>query len=650
MTVALGRPTQRIPAPVPPPRGVTARAVVLGLLLVPADNFLIIHMELVRDGIFPTVITLLFTVVFLLFLLTLLNTGLLKLAPRLAFSHGELLTVYSLLAVGAALAGCDVGQTLVCLVGAPAWYASPANHWEQQFNGLLPRRLTIADRDVLTGFYEGSSTLYTPEHLAAWLPVMGIWLAFIAVMVLTMFCLNALIRRQWIEAERLSFPVVSLPLHLTTISPPFLANRVFWWGFGIAGAIDVINGLNYHYPQVPAIPCKIVAYLNEYTTTQPWNAIGWFPLTLYPFAIGLGYLMPLDLSFSCWFFFWVWKVERVAGAALGYPSPGFSSYCAMEQMGGVWIGMFLFALWMARRHLRAMGDGIRRGTDSESRALRFYAVGAAAGTLAMMAFCRAIGMSPLVGAAYVAIYLALSMTITRIRAELGPPSHDMYGAGPDHILPTLFGSSAFTHRELGGISMLYWLNRESYRSHVMPHHLESQKLAHAARLEGGRLWIATYAAALVGAVAAVWIVLHVSYQYGVEGSMRGPARWFATEGFQRLDRWLTEPQERSLPGTYALGLGLLLSLGLLFARTRWVWFPLHPVGYAVSSWWAIHLFWLPLLLSWIVKVLVLRYLGLTGYRRALPFFIGLVVGEYVVGTGWQLIGIIGGFQAYAFWV
>jgi hypothetical protein len=589
------------------PGALTWRSVLIGLLLIPADNYLIIHIELVRDGIFPTVITLLFTVVFLLFLITLLNVALLRFAPRVAFSQGEMVTVYSLLAVGAALAGCDVGQTLVCIVGAPTWYASPANHWEQQFTHLLSSWLTIADKDVLAGFYEGNSTLYTREHLAAWLPVMGAWLAFIAVMVLTMFCLNWLLRKQWIEAERLTFPIVSLPLNLTATTPLFLANRLFWWGFGIAAFIDVVNGLNFQYPQVPAIPCKIVGYLNEFTTTRPWDAIGWLPLTLYPFAIGLGYLMPLDLSLSCWLFFWVWKIERVIGAALGYPNPGFSSYYSMEQMGGVWIGMFVFALWMARRHLLALAKCVRGGSGGEYRTERLCLLGAAAGMAGMIFFCRALGMSPLLAFGYVLIYLALSLTLTRIRAELGPPAHDLYGAGPDYILPTLFGSRAFTPRELGGLTMLYWLNRESYRSHVMPHHLESQKIAQVVKLERGWLWLATYVAALVGAVSAIWIVLHVSYHYGAQASMRGPARWFATEGFNRMSQWLATPKERDPAGIYAMLLGFLFSLGLLLARTRWVWFPLHPVGYAISSWWAIHLFWLPILLAWVIKTLVLRY-------------------------------------------
>ena len=41
--------------------------------------------------------------------------------------------------------------------------------------------------------------------------------------------------------------------------------------------------------------------------------------------------------------------------------------------------------------------------------------------------------------------------------------------------------------------------------------------------------------------------------------------------------------------------------------------------------------WLPVFMAWLIKALVLRYGGLRGYRAALPFFIGLVLGEFALG-------------------
>ena len=47
---------------------------------------------------------------------------------------------------------------------------------------------------------------------------------------------------------------------------------------------------------------------------------------------------------------------------------------------------------------------------------------------------------------------------------------------------------------------------------------------------------------------------------------------------------------------------------------------------------------LTLFLAWLVKALVLRYGGLRGYRMALPFFLGLVLGEFGAGFVRTLFG------------
>jgi hypothetical protein len=37
------------------------------------------------------------------------------------------------------------------------------------------------------------------------------------------------------------------------------------------------------------------------------------------------------------------------------------------------------------------------------------------------------------------------------------------------------------------------------------------------------------------------------------------------------------------------------------------------------------------------------------YRQALPFFLGVILGECVLGSGWTLIGIFFRIPTYAFW-
>jgi len=81
---------------------------------------------------------------------------------------------------------------------------------------------------------------------------------------------------------------------------------------------------------------------------------------------------------------------------------------------------------------------------------------------------------------------------------------------------------------------------------------------------------------------------------------------------------------------------------------RFFGFPLHPLGYAISSSWAIHLVWVPMLIAWVLKGLTMRYGGLRAYRQFLPFFLGLILGDCVMGSLWALVGLALNMRTYNF--
>ena len=92
--------------------GVTWRSLFIGALLIPPNAYWIVQLELVWGGTYPSVITLLFNVVFSLFVVIGLNLFFGRFFPDKALSYGEVLTIYIMMAVGIALCGCDVMQTL----------------------------------------------------------------------------------------------------------------------------------------------------------------------------------------------------------------------------------------------------------------------------------------------------------------------------------------------------------------------------------------------------------------------------------------------------------------------------------------------------------------------------------------------------------
>ena len=88
---------------------------------------------------------------------------------------------------------------------------------------------------------------------------MLVWSILIGAVFWAFLCMATLFRRQWIDRERLSFPLAYLPLALVDTGGPqaWWRNRLFWLGAAVAGGIEIVNGLNYPYPAVPYLPVKV---------------------------------------------------------------------------------------------------------------------------------------------------------------------------------------------------------------------------------------------------------------------------------------------------------------------------------------------------------------------------------------------------------
>lgn len=73
-------------------------------------------------------------------------------------------------------------------------------------------------------------------------------------------------------------------------------------------------------------------------------------------------------------------------------------------------------------------------------------------------------------------------------------------------------------------------------------------------------------------------------------------------------------------------------------RLRFPGFWFHPIGYVMTCSYS-SLIWGPFFVVWIVKTLILRYGGMSLYRRFVPFFLGMALGHFAVaGILWGLTG------------
>lgn len=611
-------------------------------------------MEEVVGKSFPTTMSLFFNAVFTLLILVLLNKLWGKIAPSLRLTQGELLLIYSLIAIGTCMVGVDLYAVLVPCLVHPFWFATAENKWEQLFFGYLPKWLMVSDKDVLKGYFLGWSSFYTKKYLLTWLPPILYWTLFFMVLIFVMICINIIFRKQWAENEHLTFPIIQLPLALTDEKLSLLKSKLMWVGFSVSAIVDILNNINANYPFFPHIPVRDYDIYTFVYAYRPWYAIGWTPLYFFPCIIGLGYLLPLELSFSCWFFYWYWKFQRILSVTFNLQVARPDMPYINDQSAGAYLGIAFFVIWTGRRYLwqvikRALGRPSLVSDEGEPMSYRMAFVGIFLGYIFLFFFITKMGARWGTALVFLLIYFLLSLAVARIRAELGSPAHDLHFAGPDQMLPRVAGVESFTKGDLVFFTLSWSFNR-AYRAHPMPHQLEGFKIAERLNLDYRQYMWAMLIASLVGSFSAFWTLLQANYKLGASSAKMPP--WvvgFGWEAYNRLDSWLKMPQQRDILCSIFTGWGFLFAVFLILMKGKFLWWPFHPVGYAVSSSWAMGLMWCPIFIAWLAKFIILKSTGLKGYRYTLPFFLGLILGEFVIGSIANILGLVFNWQIYRFW-
>lgn len=633
--------------------GVTYRSVALGLVLIPVNCLWVMLAELGWYSGFPTCLSLFFNAVFTITPLVLANLVLQRYRPSWALAPGEILVVYTMVSIASGLAGHDTLQILVpTLTHVPRYHEMTGRY--QELLPHLPQWLIMDDPAALDAIYQGQESMYTPANYGPWLEPLAWWFGFVVALCAVMGGLNLVFRKQWVEHEKLAYPVLQIPMIMTNEPRRLLQSRLFWGGFAIAAAINILNGFHEFYPLLPRIPVASVMNLRVYFPERPWSDMGDVIVSLYPFAIGMFFFMPLDLSFSCWVFFFFFKAQRVLASHLGMQM-GRGYPFIDEQMAGGFYAIALLALWMTRRQLLRqvrllLGREPAGVTQWERQEARLAPLLILCGGGFLMFFAVRAGMTPWLALAFFVMFYLISIAITRMRVELGPPVHGLHNSGPNIQLLNAFGMTPLRRHNPTDLAMFGLLNffNRVYRGHPMPHSMEGFRIAERLGMDNRRYLIAMGLAVLAGTLSSFWAMLWMFNKYGGAAQMVS-ADWFGWEIWTRVDTWFTAPQPHRLDSTFAILAGLLFSLGLAVLRLQLTWWPLHPVAFALAGTWSMDRLWLCVFVAWAFKALLLKYGGAKAYRPAVPFFIGLILGDFLVGATWNLYGIIMEVPVYRFW-
>jgi hypothetical protein len=620
------------------------RTLLLGAALAAVDAYWMTYMEVVWNQGYASLLSLYFNVVFTLALALLVNALVRRGWPRLALTQAELLVLFVMGALATSVAMST--EYLVSALTYPYRHAGPDNHWAQVLLPHLPGWLTVGDPAAVQDYWMGNAR-FTAASLRAWLPSFLGWGAFLAALLLAGVSLCALVRRQWMVHERLAYPITQVPLLMTEPGSALYRAPLLWLGFTLAAGVNVMNALSLLMPTVPALPVKRQPIVLD-GMARPWSALNPIYFSANPFLIGLEFFLPLDLLFSIWFFYGFGRAQGVFFSAFGYDTPGSAAESiapfVREQAFGSLAALLGFALWTG---WNGLGASLRGRVPLDGR---WPVIGAAAGVVVMYLLLTAAGMSAVVAGLFLAIYLVVTLALTRVRAQYGPPAAGLLLAAPGPVVYSLFGADFLGAPGLSSLALTHWMGRE-FAGHPMPHQLEAYKLASERRIPYRGLIAAILLGGLVGYVAAFGGILHLSYTLG-QGTAKvaGTQRYFGREAYALMSARMGDTvRGPHLDSLLAIGAGAGLTLLLQSLRMRWAGFPFHPVGYALASGYASTFLWSTALLTWAFKLALFRYAGLKGYRRAAPFFLGLILGEFVVGSLISLLGVLIGTPTYVFW-
>ena len=624
----------------PPAAGAfTPKALIFGCLftffVAAGDSYGVFYLR----GSYMTLGTSTVGALFLLFFLAGLVNPLLKLVHRRAgLNRGELLLIYIMMVMASPLPVFFAGRFIGTIL-TPFYFATPENDWHTLVQPHLADWLQPRDLGVMGPFYEGLEQGRSIPWLD-WLPIFLRWAPFVWALFLAMIAAMAILRKQWNDHERLTYPLVQVPMALTEQDAggermaPFFKNPVMWTGFAVPAVWGTLHGLHNYFPETVPIATNvdpihfilpIFDNLSELQFKFRFNILGFF------------YFLKTEIAFSLWFFNLFANALRTTFAVLGVTSSemlggGHSiidPILVHQSMGGMLV-LFLFGLFAARKHLRAVLRKALWGdpTVDDSGEILSYrtAVLVLLGSSAVMvAWLALAGLPVWVTLAFLFTAFALFVGFTRLIAE-GGLSDGSVPVGPAAIVVSAVGSSAIGVEGLVVLATTYfWTNGRSF---AMTSAANSLKLGEGFGGSKRPLFWTMLLAMAIGLVSSMWVVVELGYSYGAL-NLKIPG---GKHGFYDYAAGLIRtPSEPHLWGWINTGIGAGAMLLLMLARWYYVWWPLHPLGYPIGPTGIMDHLWFDMFLAWLIKVSVLRYGGVALYRKTRPFFMGMIAGHIVPG-------------------
>ena len=563
--------------------------------------------------------------------------------PSRALTRTELLTIFAMGWAASMMPDLGVTRYMVSAIAAPAYFASPENRWDELILPYLPHWVYLSDYESARRFYEG---LQPGQEIpwSVWFTPILWWLCLFAALLLIGACVVVIFRRQWMEYERLRFPMAEAALRITGETEEdqgrrgagLYRNRLFQAGLLITFGAMAWNCVAY-WGMLPLLPIQPGAL----TTLEIAPGFPGIPLYLNLYALSFAFFAPSEILFSLWFFQLFGVLEQGLLSRLGMFSTSGSvvqgGLTGMQYMGGV-IVFAAWLVWIARRHLAAVWRAAWQPARDEREAQELFSyrwalIGIAGGSVFAVLWLYSAGLSIPVGIFFLAVMFTFYLVLARVVAESGLIMAELT-VKPHYFTVGMVGSASLTMRDINVLGMANGFAR-NWRTFTMVgfSHIAWLKARMPGRNAGLFGWIC--AAIGISAVLSVVSLVHSAHTVGANNLYTQPGG-LGTFFYGRTVVWATNASQIGGLETLFLISGMLINGLVIAGRVFFTWWPFHPVGMAVGDvGGVVRNAFLPIFLAWFLQILLIRIGGVRMYRAAQPFFTGVVLG-FLMGVALSL--------------
>jgi hypothetical protein len=673
-------------AQIPRRSAVNLRSILVGLagvcligLITPYNDYVLNNTPLI-GGSLPLAVVLFF------FLLAVVVNGPLScLSPRHVLQGNEMAVILAMLLVASVIPAAGLMQLWPpTLAGSWKHMQDQPDKYESMLRNMNlpdwfwttfpPEARTVSAKssdEIVTHFYgripEESwslATLWT--YMRRWIPPTLGWGVFFLGMFAAVLGVGFIVRKQWVENERITFPIAQVQLALIESPQPgrffnsTFSARSFWIGVGLICAVRLLIGLNQYFPKfVPGIELKY--NLHTVLSEPPLAHIQHIKSQdLFPIVAAIMFFVSTRIAFSLWFTMVLWQVPAVILGTQGAPLPGnFERDCNLGSL----VAFAAMIVWTGRHHYRNVVRRMFARGSGEDDPSPFLSMGTAGwmtlgGSALGMLWLVHVGMSWLGAFLLVWGLLLIWIVMAFVVAHSGFPSA-VTRSGPREWFLDIFrnadpknaysASDVSNHFHVQTIGGMWAYNRDQllvYTTHGLKAATERAPRA------GRRLLGAMVLALAVGFVVSEASTLWCYYKYASTQDknattpinaevLNGQPAW--TVNFTREtvhEKGITKLQHPKASDWQYAGYAAGFTGLLAFLQLRYTWWPLHPIGPLMLFAFAIRRLWFSILVGWMAKVLIVKFGGARLFTSAKPFFIGIIVGEVLAASLFALSALV----------